>query len=108
MVEAPSFHPIIGPILFVSLALDEALLEARALSQVIYACLSNTLLTTVLVSILTLTFANISQDAIAEGLYRRTVVIFQGIKSDGLFNYQVGTGPLQRDVMLKYFSPSHR
>jgi hypothetical protein len=41
-----------------------------------------------LVAILTAVFANIDRDTAAESLFRRTVVIFSGIKSDGLFNYQ--------------------
>jgi hypothetical protein len=43
---------------------------------------------TILVAILTAVFANIDRDTAAESLFRRTVVIFSGIKSDGLFNYQ--------------------
>lgn len=40
-----------------------------------------------LVAILTNVFADIDKDVTAESLFRRTVVAFQGIKSDGLFNY---------------------
>jgi len=51
--------------------------------MVIYACLSSTLLLTVLVSILGHTFNAINNDAIAEQMYRKAVSTFQGVKSDG-------------------------
>lgn len=72
-----------------------------------YACLSTTLLLTVLVSILATRFADINRDAIEEYMFRRAVVVFEGmldesishintslklshltgIKSDAIFNY---------------------
>uniref|UniRef100_A0A8H7XT63 Ion transport domain-containing protein n=1 Tax=Psilocybe cubensis TaxID=181762 RepID=A0A8H7XT63_PSICU len=55
--RATTFHPIFGPVLMVT-----------------YACLSNTLLLTVLVSILSNTFASVNEDAAAEvviSLYER-------------------------------------
>jgi len=75
--------------------------------QVTYACLSTTLLLTVLVSILATRFADINRDAIEEYMFRRAVVVFEGsctakimmlfyheidichpgIKSDAIFNY---------------------
>ncbi|KAH7105755.1 hypothetical protein BKA62DRAFT_826183 [Auriculariales sp. MPI-PUGE-AT-0066] len=65
-----NFHPIFGPALFV-----------------IYAMLSNTLLLTVLVSILSHTFANISADAEQEAMFRRAVATIEGVKADALFSY---------------------
>ncbi|KZV94556.1 hypothetical protein EXIGLDRAFT_766972 [Exidia glandulosa HHB12029] len=56
-----TFHPIFGPILFV-----------------VYAALSNTLLLTVLVSILSHTFSTISADAEAEAMFRRAVSTIEG------------------------------
>lgn len=43
-----------------------------------YACLSTTLLLTVLVSILATRFADINRDAIEEYMFRRAVVVFEG------------------------------
>ncbi|RXW21677.1 hypothetical protein EST38_g4197 [Candolleomyces aberdarensis] len=69
--NATKFHPTLGPIL-----------------MVIYACLSNTLLLTVLVSILSNTFAKINEDAAAEAMFRRAVLTIEGVKADSLFSYQ--------------------
>jgi len=72
------FHPVLGPVLMVT-----------------YACLSNTLLLTgeskvtlnlgtrslepsVLVSILSNTFAKISEDAAAEAMFRKAVSTIEG------------------------------
>lgn len=41
-----------------------------------------------LVSILSKIFADVTMDATAETLYRRTVLTFEGVKSDAIFNYQ--------------------
>ncbi|KAL1747848.1 hypothetical protein HDZ31DRAFT_30933 [Schizophyllum fasciatum] len=68
--KASDFHPYFGPVLMVT-----------------YACLSNTLLLTVLVSILTNTFATISEDALAEAMFRRAVSTIEGVKADSLFSY---------------------
>jgi len=68
--HTPTFHVFWGPVLFVT-----------------YACLSTTLLLTVLVSILATRFADINRDAIEEYMFRRAVVVFEGIKSDAIFNY---------------------
>ncbi|KAL0575972.1 hypothetical protein V5O48_006006 [Marasmius crinis-equi] len=65
------FHPLMGPVLMVT-----------------YACLSNTLLLTVLVSILSNTFAKINEDAAAEAMFRRAVSTIEGVKADSLFSYQ--------------------
>ncbi|KAJ3884274.1 hypothetical protein GG344DRAFT_71469 [Lentinula edodes] len=50
--------------------------------------LSNTLLLTVLVSILSNTFATINEDAAAEAMFRKAVSTIEGIKADSLFSYQ--------------------
>ncbi|KAF5350239.1 hypothetical protein D9758_007832 [Tetrapyrgos nigripes] len=69
--KSAEFHPIFGPILMVT-----------------YACLSNTLLLTVLVSILSNTFAKVNEDAAAEVMFRRAVSTIEGVKADSLFSYQ--------------------
>ncbi|TIB78349.1 hypothetical protein E3Q22_02646 [Wallemia mellicola] len=68
---SPNLHPIFGPALIV-----------------LYACISNTLLLTVLVSILSTTFAKIDADAEAEYMFRQAVQTIEGVKSDALFGYQ--------------------
>ncbi|GAA5887686.1 hypothetical protein JCM6882_001496 [Rhodosporidiobolus microsporus] len=68
--ESPRFDPILGPILFVS-----------------FAALSNTLLTSVLVAILSTTYATIAADAAAEDMFRKAVNCFEGVKSNSLFDY---------------------
>ncbi|KAF8653547.1 hypothetical protein AX16_003910 [Volvariella volvacea WC 439] len=68
--RANQFHPFFGPILMVT-----------------YACLSNTLLLTVLVSILSNTFATINEDAAAEAMFRKAVSTIEGVKADVLFSY---------------------
>ncbi|KAG9018403.1 hypothetical protein FRB93_000106 [Tulasnella sp. JGI-2019a] len=69
--KATSFHKVFGPVL-----------------MIIYACLSNTLLLTVMVSIMSNTFATISSDAVAESMFRRAVSTIEGVKTDALFSYQ--------------------
>ncbi|KAF8634558.1 hypothetical protein AX17_004148 [Amanita inopinata Kibby_2008] len=81
--RATQFHPVFGPILMVT-----------------YACLSNTLLLTVLVSILTNTFANISEDAPAEAMFRRAVSTIEGVKADSLFSYQPPVNLLALCILL--------
>lgn len=90
-----SFHPVFGPAL-----------------MVVYACLSNTrasvsllpfsvasadqshssfrfaVILTVLVAILSKTFADISQDAAAESMFRKAVSTIEGVKSDAVSSYQ--------------------
>ncbi|BGP12722.1 hypothetical protein JCM10213_008860 [Rhodosporidiobolus nylandii] len=70
IVESPRFDPVLGPILFVS-----------------FAALSNTLLTSVLVAILSNTFSSIAADAGAEDMFRKAVQCFEGVKSNSLFDY---------------------
>ncbi|PFH51765.1 hypothetical protein AMATHDRAFT_2680 [Amanita thiersii Skay4041] len=81
--RATQFHPIFGPVLMVT-----------------YACLSNTLLLTVLVSILSNTFAHISEDAAAEAMFRRAVSTIEGVKADFLFSYQPPINLLALCVLL--------
>lgn len=68
--RSSEFHPILGPILFIS-----------------FAILGNTLFLTILVSTLSTTFARINHHAIAEIQFRRAVLTFEGVKSDSLFSY---------------------
>ncbi|KAJ7247668.1 hypothetical protein B0H12DRAFT_1124984 [Mycena haematopus] len=81
--RANEFHPIFGPILMVT-----------------YACLSNTLLLTVLVSILSNTFATINEDAAAEAMFRKAVSTIEGVKADSLFSYQPPVNLVALCVML--------
>ncbi|KAF2122125.1 hypothetical protein BDV96DRAFT_562947 [Lophiotrema nucula] len=69
--EAHRFHSILGPTL-----------------MVVYAFLGNTLFLTVLVSILSNTFSKVAADATAEIQFRRTVLTFEGVKSDAIFAYR--------------------
>lgn len=69
--RASEFDVVFGPILMIT-----------------YACLSNTLLLTVLVSILSNTFARINEDAVAETMFRKAVSMLEGVKADSLFSYQ--------------------
>jgi hypothetical protein len=102
---APNFHPFWGPVLFVRHPLIiYTTICGNTLHQVAYACLSTTLLLTVLVSILAARFAEINSHAIEEYMFREAVEIFEGlllaivhevelkvlypgIKSDAIFNY---------------------
>lgn len=65
------FHWLLGPILMVA-----------------FAFLGNTLFLTILVSMLSNTFAIITSNATAEIQFRRTVLTFEGVKSDAIFAYQ--------------------
>ncbi|KAJ3881622.1 hypothetical protein F5051DRAFT_396490 [Lentinula edodes] len=69
--RSTQFHQVFGPVLMVT-----------------YAMLSNTLLLTVLVSILSNTFATINEDAAAEAMFRKAVSTIEGVKADSLFSYQ--------------------
>ncbi|KAL9102258.1 MAG: hypothetical protein Q9163_002568 [Psora crenata] len=66
-----NFHWLIGPILMVT-----------------FAFLGNTLFLTILVSMLSSTFAKIADNATAEIQFRRAVLTFEGVKSDAIFAYQ--------------------
>ncbi|THH07159.1 hypothetical protein EW145_g3575 [Phellinidium pouzarii] len=69
--QAESFHKLFGPILMTT-----------------FAALSNTLLLTILISILSNTFARINENARQEYLYQFTIFTIEGVKSDALFSYQ--------------------
>ncbi|KAL4074947.1 hypothetical protein V8B97DRAFT_1948619 [Scleroderma yunnanense] len=69
--QAKTFHPILGPILMTC-----------------FAALSNTLLLTILISILSNTAARIDANATQEYLFQRTISTIEGVKSDALFSYQ--------------------
>ncbi|KAH9989483.1 hypothetical protein BJV77DRAFT_1151491 [Russula vinacea] len=69
--QASSFHPFFGPIL-----------------MVVFAALSNTLLLTILISILSNTFIRIDANANQEYLFHFTVTTVEGMKSDALISYQ--------------------
>lgn len=57
---SPNFHPVLGPVLVVS-----------------YAALSNTLLVSLLVAILSGTYSSIAADSVAEDMFRRAVNTFE-------------------------------
>ncbi|KAF8837769.1 hypothetical protein BDN67DRAFT_1071196 [Paxillus ammoniavirescens] len=69
--QATSFHPVLGPILMTS-----------------FAALANTLLLTILISILSNTAARIDANANQEYLFQHTIATIEGVKSDALFSYQ--------------------
>ncbi|KAF8896600.1 receptor-activated Ca2+-permeable cation channel [Infundibulicybe gibba] len=69
--QASSFHPLFGPVLMTC-----------------FAALSNTLLLTILVSILSNTVARINENATQEYLFQFTINTIEGVKSDALFSYQ--------------------
>jgi len=81
--NATKFHPVFGPVMMVA-----------------YACLSNTLLLTVLVSILSNTFATINDDATSEAMFRRVVLTIEGVKADSLFSYQPPINLIALCIML--------
>ncbi|KAG8886401.1 hypothetical protein FRB97_004936 [Tulasnella sp. 331] len=68
---AESFHPLFGPPL-----------------MIIFAALSNTLLITILISILSATYAKINEHATQEYLYQSAINTLEGVKTDALFSYQ--------------------
>lgn len=65
------FHWLLGPSLMVA-----------------FAFLGNTLFLTILVSMLSNTFSNISSNATAEIQFRRAVLTLEGVKADAVFAYQ--------------------
>ncbi|KAG8906384.1 hypothetical protein FRB99_006979 [Tulasnella sp. 403] len=68
---AESFHPIFGPPL-----------------MVLFAALSNTLLITILISILSATYAKVDAHATEEYLFQSAISTLEGVKTDALFSYQ--------------------
>jgi len=69
--RSTEFHPLLGPVLMVA-----------------FAFLGNTLFLTILVSMLSTTFATIVSNATAEIQFRRAVLTLEGVKSDAIFAYQ--------------------
>lgn len=69
--ESVDFHWLLGPILMIT-----------------FAFLGNTLFLTILVSMLTNTFANVVANATAEIHFRKAVLTLEGVKSDAIFAYQ--------------------
>lgn len=56
--------------------------------MVLFAFLGNTFFLTILVSMLSNTFSNISTNATAEMQFRRAVLTLEGVKADAIFAYQ--------------------
>lgn len=56
--------------------------------MITFAFLGNTLFLTILVSMLTNTFANVVANATAEVHFRKAVLTLEGVKSDAIFAYQ--------------------
>ncbi|RDA87336.1 hypothetical protein CP532_2613 [Ophiocordyceps camponoti-leonardi (nom. inval.)] len=56
--------------------------------MIAFAFLGNTLFLTILVSMLSNTFSNISTNATAEMQFRRAVLTLEGVKADAIFAYQ--------------------
>lgn len=69
--KSVEFHWFIGPVIMVA-----------------FAFLGNTLFLTILVSMLTSTYAKIASNAQSEIQFRRAVLTFEGVKSDAIFSYQ--------------------
>lgn len=69
--ESFTFHWLLGPILMVT-----------------FAVLGNTLFLTIVVAMLSNTFAIIVANSTAEVQFRRAVLTFEGVKSDAIFAYQ--------------------
>ncbi|KAJ6577224.1 receptor-activated Ca2+-permeable cation channel [Mycena capillaripes] len=69
--QAESFHPFFGPILMTT-----------------FAALSNTLLLTILISILSNTVARIDANATQEHLFQFAISTIEGVKANVLFSYQ--------------------
>ncbi|KAJ7104262.1 receptor-activated Ca2+-permeable cation channel [Mycena belliarum] len=69
--QAESFHPVLGPILMTT-----------------FAALSNTLLLTILISILSNTVARIDANATQEHLFQFAISTIEGVQADALFSYQ--------------------
>ncbi|KAK2591248.1 hypothetical protein QQS21_011056 [Conoideocrella luteorostrata] len=70
-LEQTEFHWLLGPSLMVA-----------------FAFLGNTLFLTILVSMLSNTFSNISANATSEIQFRRAVLTLEGVKADAVFAYQ--------------------
>ncbi|UZJ56338.1 hypothetical protein CBS101457_005658 [Exobasidium rhododendri] len=67
---AQSFSPIFGPTL-----------------MVLFAVMANTLLLTILISLLSNTFSTVAQNASEEAMYQHACLTLSGISTDALFSY---------------------
>jgi len=56
--------------------------------MIIFAALSNTLLITILISILSATYAKVDAHATEEYLFQSAIATLEGVKTDALFSYQ--------------------
>ena len=83
IASSADFHPILGPMLMIA-----------------FAFLGNTLFLTILVSMLSNTFSVIVANVVPEIQYRRTVLTFEGVKSDAIFAYMPPFNILALIVML--------
>ena len=83
IASSADFHPILGPLLMIA-----------------FAFLGNTLFLTILVSMLSNTFSVIVANVVPEIQYRRTVLTFEGVKSDAIFAYMPPFNILALFVML--------
>ncbi|KAM0280052.1 hypothetical protein ACHAQH_004247 [Verticillium albo-atrum] len=81
--QSVDFHLILGPALMIA-----------------FAFLGNTLFLTILVAMLTNTFSKIIADEAAEIQFRRTVLAFEGVKSDAIFAYPPACNVLALAVLL--------
>jgi hypothetical protein len=81
--ESVALHHYLGPTLMVA-----------------FAFLGNTLFLTILVSMLTNTFAGIVANSNAEVQYRRAVLTLEGVKSDAIFAYQPPFNILALMIMI--------
>ncbi|EJT73539.1 nonselective cation channel [Gaeumannomyces tritici R3-111a-1] len=83
MDEAAHFHLVFGPFLMVA-----------------FAFLGNTLFITIMVAMLTNTLSRVIADSASEVSFRRTVLTFEGVKSDAIFSYPPPANVLALVVLL--------
>ncbi|CEJ54851.1 hypothetical protein PMG11_01140 [Penicillium brasilianum] len=81
--RSPDFHVLLGPALMIA-----------------FAFLGNTLFLTVLVSMLTNTFAKMVENSTAQVHFRRAVLTFEGVKSDAIFAYRPPLNILALVILL--------
>ncbi|SMR60454.1 unnamed protein product [Zymoseptoria tritici ST99CH_1A5] len=70
------------------------------LLMIMFAFLGNTLFMTILVAMLSNTYASLSKNATAEIEFRRAVLTFEGVKSDALFAYRPPFNVLALVILL--------
>lgn len=81
--RSSEFHRVLGPSIMVA-----------------FAFLGNTLFLTILVSMLSNTFSNLSANATAEIQFRRAVLTLEGVKADAVFAYQPPFNVLAVSLLL--------